>query len=159
MKSKMFFSIVMVLLLLSSGTVYGQGGRNIDRPRPEPRQPREACLDIDNLTVEQQTQIKALRTAQLEDRLKQRSQMDELRARKRSLMLEKNPDMNAVNALVDQMTALRGEMTKAAIQHRQEIRNLLTDEQRVAFDNCTTRGPRQQARPGNFSRPGPRGKH
>jgi len=41
MRSNVLFSIIMVLLLLSSGTVYGQRGRNIERPRPEPRQPHE----------------------------------------------------------------------------------------------------------------------
>ena len=69
--------------------------------------------------------------------------MNELRARKQTLMSDKNPDMNALNAVIDQMTALRGEMAKQAIEHRQQIRNLLTDEQRLQFDARTQGRPRQ----------------
>jgi len=141
----------MAILLLSATTVFGQRGRHFERPRPEPRQ---ECV-VENLTPEQEAKIQQLRSAQLERSLKHRAQMDELRARKRSLMLEKNPDMNAVNAVVDQMTAMRGDMMKEAIKHRQEIRNLLTDEQRVQFDARAPRGPRMQQMQG---RPGPRGK-
>jgi Spy/CpxP family protein refolding chaperone len=151
MKNKLFFSIGLAILLLSATTVFGQRGRNAERPRNEPRQ---ECL-VENLTPEQEAKIQQLRTAQLENRLKHRSQMDELRARQRTLMLEKNPDMNAVNAVVDQMTALRGEMMKEAIKHRQEVRSQLTDEQRVQFDARAPRGPRQQHFQG---RPGQRGR-
>ncbi len=158
MKNKIFVPLAMVLFLLSASTVYGQRGRNFERPRPVPQEPRDVYLGIDNLSAEKEAKIKQIRTAHLESRLKQRSQMDELRARRRSLMLEKSPDMNTVNAVIDQMTALRGEMAKSAIQHRQEIRNLLTDEQRVVFDSQAPRGPRQQASPRNLSRPGPRGR-
>lgn len=126
--------------MLSTATVSAQRGRNFDRQPPEPRQ---AYLNIDNLTPEQENHIKALRTEQLEKRIKFRNQMDELQARKRTLMSEKNPDMGAVNAVIDQMTALRGEMAKQAVEHRQQIRNLLSDEQRVQFDARTQNRPRQ----------------
>lgn len=151
MKNKLIFSIGLAILLLSATCVFGQRGRNAERPRNEPRQ---ECL-VENLTPEQEAKIQQLRTAQVEKRLKHRSQMDELRARQRTLMLEKNPDMNAVNAVVDQMTALRGEMMKESIRHRQAIRSLLTDEQRVKFDAHSQRGPRQQQQEG---RPGLRGR-
>lgn len=151
MKTKLFFSIGLAILLLSATTVFGQRGRNFERSRPEPRQ---ECL-VENLTPEQEAKIQQLRTVQVENRLKHRSKMDELRARQRTLMLEKTPDMNAVNAVVDQMTALRGEMMKESIKHRQEIRSLLTDEQRIKFDAQAQRGPRQQRMEG---RPGQRGR-
>ena len=151
MRNKLFFTFGMALMLLSATTIFGQRGRNFERPRPEPRQ---ECV-VENLSPEQEARIQQLRAAQLERSLKHRAQMDELRARKRSLMLEKSPDMNAVNALVDQMTALRGEMMKEAIKHRQEVRSQLTDEQRVQFDARAPRGPRQQHSQG---RPGPRGR-
>ncbi|MEE4176915.1 MAG: Spy/CpxP family protein refolding chaperone [Bacteroides sp.] len=140
MKNKLIFTLGLAILMFSATTVSAQRGRNFDRQRPEPRQ---AALNIDNLTAEQEAKIQSLRTAQLEQRLKFRNQMDELRARKQTLMTEKNPDMNAVNAVIDQMTTLRGEMAKQAVEHRQEIRNLLTDEQRVKFDARTQQGPRQ----------------
>jgi len=151
MRNKLFFTLGMALMLFSATTIFGQRGRNVERPRPEPRQ---ECV-VENLTPEQEARIQQLRATQLERSLKHRAQMDELRARKRSLMLEKSPDMNAVNAVVDQMTALRGDMMKEAIKHRQDVRSQLTDEQRVQFDARAQRGPRQQHLKG---RPGPRGR-
>lgn len=139
MKNKLIITLGLVIMLFSAVTVSAQRGRNFERQRPEPRQ---AGLNIDNLTPDQEAKIQTLHTAQLEQRTKFRNQMDELRARKQTLMTEKNPDMNAVNTVIDQMTDLRGEMAKQAVNHRQEIRNLLTDEQRVQFDARTQQGPR-----------------
>ena len=151
MKNKWMIALGLALIMFGTATVSAQRGRNIDRQAPQPRQ---AYTNIDNLTSEQEAQIQALHTAQLEQRLKFRNQMDELRARKRTLMAEKNPDMGAVNSVIDQMTALRGEMARQAVAHRQEIRNLLTDEQRVQFDERTQGRPRQ-----GIDRPARRPRH
>ena len=140
MKNKWIIALGMAIIMMSTVTVSAQRGRNFERERPEPRM---AYLNIENLTPEQEEQIRNLHTAQLEQRIQFRGQMNELRARKQTLMTEKSPDMDALSAVIDQMTALRGEMAKQAIEHRQKIRNLLTDEQRVHFDARTQGRPRQ----------------
>jgi Spy/CpxP family protein refolding chaperone len=155
MKRKLFISLFLMAMMLVSTATFGQRGRGMRDARPEPRQ-QEFCLGLKDLTSEQEASISSLRTAQLEKRLQYRNQMNELRARKRTLQTQASPDMNALNKVIDQMASLRSEMMKDAAAHRQEIRSLLTDEQRVQFDSRAM-GPRggqgmRDARPGRGRR-------
>jgi Spy/CpxP family protein refolding chaperone len=106
----------------------------------QPRQggnQRGVCLNIPDLTPEQQSKVQAVRTEQMANANTHRAQMNELRARKRSLNIAENPDMVAINNVIDQMETLRTQHLKANAQHRQSIREILTPEQRVYFDSRT----------------------
>ena len=139
MKRNILITLSLVMLMLANSVAYGQRGRGIREERPQPQQ-RQVCLALENLTPQQEEQIRQLRTAQLEKRLQFRNQMDELRVRKRSLQTQANPDMNAIDRVIDQMADLRTTMMKDAAAHHQQIRSLLTDEQRIIFDSRTA-GP------------------
>ena len=43
--------------------------------------------------------------------------------------------MKAINANIDEITKLQNQMMKKAAEHRQQVRNLLTDEQKLWFDS------------------------
>jgi len=49
-------------------------------------------------------------------------------------------DMNAVNKAIDEMGATRTKMMKEREAHRQSVRQILTDEQKVYFDSRRGRG-------------------
>ena len=105
------------------GQGYGQGyGRNY-------------CLNaIPDLTDEQKTKIEDLRTAHMKEMQNFRNQMREKRAHLITLQTADKVDMKAVNSTIDEMTALKNQQMKSNAAHRQEVRNLLTDSQKVYFD-------------------------
>ena len=80
--------------------------------------------------------------------------MDELRARKRSLIT--GTGEGDVNQVIDEMTALRNAQLKENVAHRQAIRETLTEEQRIVFDSQTMRRPGGRA---TMGRPGARSSH
>ena len=157
MKTKELITSLLALVLLFSADAFGQRGRRAPDVRPQQRfsertvesrterhQFADVCQMIPDLTEEQEAEIKSLRLEQIERNTAHRNAMDELRARKRSLMTEADPDMSAVNNVIDEMTALRNTQMKQNVNHRQAVRELLTEEQRVIFDSRT--GRMQQGR-------------
>jgi Spy/CpxP family protein refolding chaperone len=148
MKSNVMISLGLVLVFFLTTDVLAQRGGRFDetrQPRSEQAQPRmlhkqdmDACTNRLNLTEAQQAQMKNLHLARTEKSLKHRNQMEALRVKKQGLMLEKNPNQAAVNAVIDEMTALQNVQMKERFAHRQEVRQMLTDEQRVIFDSMTS---------------------
>ncbi len=154
MKTKIFGLVLILFTLLFTVDSFAQPGRRAqdlrtqqryaERPMDRPDRPQRQMLDgciIPDLTEQQASQIKTLRLANLEVHTQHRNQMDELRARKRNLMTQKNADNDAIEALIDEMTALKNAHMKEAANHRQAIRSMLTDEQRVIFDSRHTNRP------------------
>ncbi|MFP4690702.1 MAG: Spy/CpxP family protein refolding chaperone [Bacteroidales bacterium] len=164
MKTKVLITSLMAFILLFSADAFGQRGRRAPDVRPqqrfserqmeqsgERRQYADVCQMIPDLTEEQEEQIRSLRLDQLERNTEHRNAMDELRARRRSLMTESDPDMSAVNNVIDEMTALRNAQMKENVNHHLAVRELLTEEQRVIFDSRTgqmNRGRAHSARAG-----------
>lgn len=140
MKRNFLISFTLIALMAISINSFGQKARSMQVERPAKQQAGNYPV-IDNLSPDQQAKIVEIRTARQETREQYRTQMDELRTRKRSLQTQANPDMNAINQVIDQMTALRGEMMKNSNEHHQQIRSILTEEQRAQFDS-QLKGPR-----------------
>ncbi len=93
------------------------------------------CNNIPNLTQEQQTKLDALRTAHWKDVQGSRNLLAEKAAHLRTLRTSDNVDMKEVNKTIDEMGAIRSKMQKSREKHIQDVRSMLTDEQRVYFDN------------------------
>ena len=136
-QNKWYILLFAGFMLLSATSLAqrGQGMRNRpmrgnDRPMLEAR-----CQMIPDLTGEQQTKIEKLRTEQLKRMTDYRNQIMEKRARLRTLQTKDNPDMNAVNSVIEEMGDIRTTMHKNRSEHIQEIRALLTDDQRAFFDS------------------------
>ncbi len=134
MKKLMFFSVTFLFLFGMASEALAQ--RGMARRDDRPMQRREAvCIGVDDLTSEQETQIRELRNARLEQRIEHRNQMDALRVKKRTEMTKAQPNMDEVNRIIDEMSDLRAQRLKKNASHRQEIRNMLTEEQRLQFDS------------------------
>ncbi len=152
MKTRLFVVSFIALTLIFSTNVFGQRGRRApdvrqqrmtverpveDRSMGAARGGMQAHFNIPNLTEEQQEQINALRLRQMERTTHQRNEMDELRARKRTLMTQTQTDARALDQVIDKMTGLQNAQMKENVQHRQAVRDLLTEEQRIVFDSHT----------------------
>lgn len=138
---KKFYSVSAILLtgmfLLVAANSMAQRNRNFkergmgmfDRPGFT-----QQCQMIPDLTEEQQEQIKDLRVGQMKQMIQYRNNLTEKRASLRTLQTQDNPDMEAINNTIEEMGQIRTEMQKARAEHHQEIREILTDEQRAFFD-------------------------
>ncbi len=134
MKKLMFFSITFLFIFGMAAEAFSQRGMARRDARPMERR-AEVCIGIDNLTSEQETKIRELRNARLEQRIEHRNQMDALRVKKRTEMTKAQPNMDEVNRIIDEISELRARHLKENAAHRQDIRQMLTEEQRLQFDS------------------------
>lgn len=89
---------------------------------------------IPDLSKEQEAKIKELHKNHLKLMLPMKNELNEKEAKLNSLNSAEKPDMKAINALIDEITLLKGKMMKAKNQFMQDVRALLTEDQRLAFD-------------------------
>lgn len=89
---------------------------------------------IPDLTDEQSEAIKAIKTKGKKQTLPLHNQLGEKRAQMKTLSNADNPDLIQIDALIDEMSALQADLMKIKARQKQEIRALLTEEQRLAFD-------------------------
>lgn len=133
--------LAMAILLIGASSIFAQRGRNYSNQ--EAGFYRNAiCNRIPDLTEDQENKIEALRVDHLKEMNDYRNQMNELRARKQTMMSSDNANMNEINSVIDQMTAIHGKMMKTSAKHRQDVRNQLTDQQKVYFDASQRNGRR-----------------
>ena len=92
------------------------------------------CCGIPDLTDEQETKIENLKTAHMKEMLPLKNQMGEKRAQLKTLTTADKVDMAAVNKKIDEIGSLKVEMMKKKEAHRQDVRALLNDNQRLYFD-------------------------
>lgn len=120
-------------------------GRMVNQKRGQRAQ--RGMLGLD-LTEEQQTKLKELRTANLKQMQPLQNLMQEKRARMRTLTTAEKFNQKEVDKLIDEITDLTSKQMKLRVAHQQECRSLLTEEQRVIFDSSPRRG---QQKMGNRS--------
>lgn len=121
-----------------------------------------------NLTEDQQVQMKSLRLKLRQEMLPIRNTLGENKARFRTLSTAENPDMKAINKLIDSNSQLTASMAKLRAANHQAVRKLLTEEQRIIFDSRAfhrgdkrvqgQRGQRGAKRPGHGQGYGQQGK-
>ena len=89
---------------------------------------------IAGLSEDQKAQIHKLRISHLKDVQPIQNQIRENRAHFKTLMTAENPDMSAINKSIDEFGSLRNQIMKKQASHIQDVRKLLNEEQRIAFD-------------------------
>ncbi|MDX1586158.1 MAG: Spy/CpxP family protein refolding chaperone [Balneolaceae bacterium] len=134
-----------LVLVGSSGITFAQQGpwnNNFDRMEQmrEMRQPGNHLLALPGLTDEQKEQIREVMLETRKEMLPIQNQVREKRAQLRTLRTSENADMKAINSMVDEISGLRAGMMKTRLASEQEIRNLLTEEQRIIFDSRSPMG-------------------
>ncbi len=149
MKQLKFKIVAMLFIACFLGmnvNLFAQRGyryQNADRlQRFQSQNPGFYCRNIPDLTQEQQDELMELRTAHLKDMQDDRNALAEKRVRLQSLRTSDDPDMTTINKTLDEMSEIRTGMQKEKETHIQNIRNVLTDSQRVYFDARKARGPR-----------------
>ena len=89
---------------------------------------------IPDMTEQQKEQMEELRTEHLKVMLPLKNQLTEKHARLNTLSTVENVDMKKINKTIDEIGEIKTKMMKEHASHRQEIRKLLTEDQRLVFD-------------------------
>ncbi len=165
---KIFFSVLIVFMFALTADAFAQRGGRQDNMRPQQRfaeraperaeRPRQMLYDdciLPDLTEEQQAAMKEHRLSRMDASTTHRNQMNELRARKRNLITQPETNREAIHSIIDEMTVLQNTQMKDRVSHREAIREILTEEQRIIYDNRSMRrqgGRSTQGRQGNAPR-------
>ncbi|MEA3496538.1 MAG: Spy/CpxP family protein refolding chaperone [Bacteroidota bacterium] len=144
MKNKNLKTISMILFTVFIASTFSTNAfaqRKLNKQTKSPQsQYREMNNDfnhscnIPNLTDNQIESIKKLRTKHMKKILPIRNQLREKNAKLTTLITQDKMDNTAIDKIVDDISDLRKQMMKNRISHKNEIRNILTDEQKVYFN-------------------------
>ncbi|MFH1850753.1 MAG: Spy/CpxP family protein refolding chaperone [Candidatus Neomarinimicrobiota bacterium] len=87
-----------------------------------------------NLTTEQIKQIDQFRSGFQKDRIDLQADVAKLRIELRELTRADDPNQKAINAVLEKISTRELALEKLRVEHRLQVRGLLTEEQKVLFD-------------------------
>jgi Spy/CpxP family protein refolding chaperone len=127
---------IMISLFLYTGyQSYGQDGPG-DGPKTytEKHVFHHGDFGIPNLTDDQRAKIKDLHLELMKEVKPLHNQLEELKAREHTLATADKADIKAIDANLDEISKVTNQLMKAKAHMKQQVRGLLTDEQRLLFD-------------------------
>ncbi len=131
-RKKVMKSLLVTILLLMGMTMNAQPS-NFDCHLD--------CLErIPDLSEKQKSQVMDLRTDHLKKMQNFWNNINEKQAKLRILETSDTPEKENINKLVEEIGETKMAMHKEKVSHRLEVRNLLSADQKVYFDNATKNG-------------------
>jgi len=141
-RASMNVAVVFAVLMLMGSYTNAQQGRHYgDRPMREGygrgyeyhamNPNRNDQLD---LTDEQKGKIDEIKLATSKKSIQRQNKINELEAQLRTSITQDIVDKNKVNTLIDEIGKLKAENRKDRMDDHLKIRELLTDKQKVIFD-------------------------
>jgi len=124
-KNTVKFMTLAIFIFIASINIQAQ-----QRPGPDNRK----GMNIPNLTETQKTQIKGFRKQLNEESLPLRNLLKEKEAQLETMSTLKDADINKINTKIDEIGDIKNKLAKNRAAFRQNVRNILDDEQRVAYD-------------------------
>ena len=121
--------MIIAVMIVVSGSMFAQGPQGNNK-----NQGYNSCMNIPDLSDEQEEKIKDLRTLHMKEVMPLKNILNEKRAHIKTISTGDNADINKIYAAIDEIGKLRTDIQKKGAKHRQDIRNVLTDDQRVFFD-------------------------
>jgi len=132
-----YFKVAIITIILTSLLVGVSLAQPPGKREPHPEKGERFLERIPDITDEQKEQIKDLKTDHMKEVLPLRNQIDEKQARMKTLSTAEKVDMAKINKTIEEIGELKITIAKKRAVHRQEIRNILTEDQRVVFDSMT----------------------
>ncbi len=138
--------VLMILSLVSLSTFAQQGSPQGNQARGSQEEvgmkkgKDERGMMIPNMTEEQKESMKAIKTSTGKKMLPLKSALGEKEAKLKTLQTAEKVDMKAIDSQIDDIGKLKTDMAKIKSRSMQDIRALLTDEQRVDFDSRLLEG-------------------
>jgi len=161
-KMKKLNQIVIITMLMLPFTVTAQQrgngpGNGGNGDQIQRRDGSGMMAAIPDLTAEQQDKIKTIHLNMMKESLPIKNKLGENKAKMKTLQTADNPDMKAINTLIDESAKLEADLKKKRAANHQEVRKLLTDEQRVIFDSRSGQMRARADRQGRGAERGERG--
>ncbi len=132
MKMKKVIILLAATFLLTTLSLNAQRGPGYGQGTPEGN---HMLRGIPDLTEAQMDQIKDLHTAHLKDIKPLKNDIKINNAILEALQTEDEPDLDKINDLIEKNGKLMTDIRKKQVAHKMEIRSILTDDQKVFFDN------------------------
>jgi Spy/CpxP family protein refolding chaperone len=135
LNNKKIYSMLLIAAIIIPMSLYGQPPARIGAPAMQGnKEPDGHGMMIPDLTEKQKEQMKELHIKHMQAVQPIKNQIGELEAKLHTLQTADDPNMNDINKLIETIGSKHTEIMKLHAAQRQEIRKLLTDEQRVVFD-------------------------
>ncbi|MCB0505335.1 MAG: Spy/CpxP family protein refolding chaperone [Cyclobacteriaceae bacterium] len=132
-------SKISAILLLVGGlatTLMAQPAGNGPQKRTDQNaQVEKPYMMLPDLTDAQKDQMKDIHLKTMKQVQPLRNQLMEKRAHLKTLTTADKADIKAINGQIDDISKLEVSIEKIQAASHQEVRSLLTDEQRVVFDS------------------------
>jgi len=135
-------SLTILLAIFASSNIYAQRMQRMNANQKGNRMMLHQNMDQKgmgmaglNLSEEQLQKIGELRTKNLKEMLPITNEMQEKRAHLKTLTTAERVNQKEIDKVIDEIAMLTAKQMKAKIAHQQEMRSLLTEEQRVIFDS------------------------
>ncbi len=148
-----FISFIIMMFMIVGGSALnaqrpdgppkGQEGKAEMHQRGSQGEQGQKGPRIPGLTEEQKEQMKAIRLKSEKAALPLKNQVGEKEARLRTLTTSEDYNANAVNKVIEEVGAIKTELMKLKVATGQEIKQILTEEQLVFFNNHAGKGPGQ----------------
>lgn len=138
----LFATIALLFILNSAENISAQ--TTMQHCCKDPNFCKRTECPIPNLTEEQQSKLKEFRIAHLKEMQTYQNQLGELKAKEHTLATADKPDIKAINANIDEITKVQNQMMKSKASHRQQVRALLTEEQKLWFDTHKSKNGRHK---------------
>ncbi|MFH2141236.1 MAG: Spy/CpxP family protein refolding chaperone [Bacteroidota bacterium] len=94
----------------------------------------KCCMNIPDLTDDQKGKIEKLHTGNMKAFMPMKNELKEKKAKMHTLMTAEKVDMVQIDKVIDEMGAIEVNIEKKHAAMVQEIRKILTEDQRLMFD-------------------------
>ena len=121
--------IIIALMIFVSGSIFAQGNPNANNKKGD-----RLFMNIPDLTEDQKDQIKEMRTMHMKEVMPLRNELNEKEAHLQTISVGDNVDLNKVYATIDEIAEIKVNTAKKRAAFRQDVRKILTEDQRVFFD-------------------------
>lgn len=86
-----------------------------------------------NFSDEQKAQMKEFRTAHMEESKSLRDEVEELQLKQKHMMSSENIDEKSIMENIDHLSGIQNKLAKMKVDHKMEIRKILTEDQLSLF--------------------------
>lgn len=139
MKTKKLVVLLVAVFFISSASWAQRPMKNDDRPNKKEMMMKRNTQKENFLTDEQKEAVKKIRLETAKEIKPLKNELHELQARQNTLTTTDNADLKVINDNIDKMSEVKAEMAKIFARQHQEVRSLLTEEQRLKMDNRKNR--------------------
>jgi Spy/CpxP family protein refolding chaperone len=91
-------------------------------------------MSLPDITDAQKQSLEKLKTQHQKDMISFKNLLAEKKAHLNTLSMAETADMAAINKTIDEIGALKTDMMKKCEAHKQDVRKVLTEKQRLIFD-------------------------